>query len=221
MSIIQIVSIDPAIQQVFETFTGMQAWPHWREIAGGAAKEYGVSQVEFEQVLPEYQRFMALSVAFPGLGMLGPRIDILWHSHILNTIRYASFCTEYMGRFVHHLPCSSYEIYGVPGEAQAGICNEPPATCMDPWPAPPDPPLYPTRPLIPNLIRNMNTCRKRSLMERLALLRRIPTALDTHRLLRSGPVQCLSKHLLSNAFIHQETPLKKTLSRGVSLTVYT
>ncbi len=132
------------VQKAQEAFTAMQAWPHWSEIARGAEKEYGISRQEFDSLLPEYQRFMALSAAFPGLGMLGPRVDILWHSHILNTVRYREFCDQCVGRVVNHLPCSSYELYGI--GPQAGICNEPPATCEDPWPAPPDPSPVPPEP---------------------------------------------------------------------------
>lgn len=137
-----------AIKKAKEVFDAMQSWPHWSEIACGAEKEYGMSREEFDTLLPEYQRFMALSAAFPGLGMLGERVDILWHSHILNTIRYQGFNEQYIGRMIHHLPCSSYELYDIEG-VQAGICNEPPATCMDPWPAPPDPSPVPSE-CVPN-----------------------------------------------------------------------
>lgn len=150
MSSVQIASMNSAVQKALDAFAAMQAWPHWNEIARGAEKEYGMSREEFERVLPEYQRFMALSAAFPGLGMLGERVDVLWHSHLLNTIRYGEFNERYIGRFVNHLPCSSYELYGV-GGIQAEICKEPPATCMDPFPAPPDPSPVPKR--NPDIIR--------------------------------------------------------------------
>jgi hypothetical protein len=122
---------------VLSTLEAMQTWPHWSEIARGAEKEYKLSQEEFDRILPEFQRFMALLQAFPGLGMLSEKVDVLWHSLILNTARYREFCSLYIGRFVDHLPCSSYELYGFSG--MSSICEEPPATCTDPWPAPPDP----------------------------------------------------------------------------------
>lgn len=146
MSSVQVAPMNPAVQKASETFMAMQTWPHWHEIALGAQKEYGMSEQEFALLLPEYQRFMALSAAFPGLGMLGPRVDVLWHSHILNTIRYREFNEQYIGRTINHLPCSSYELYGLSLRDASGICNEPPATCEDPWPAPPDPSPIPPDP---------------------------------------------------------------------------
>lgn len=32
-------------------------------------------------------------------------IDEGWHSFLLYTEDYASFCNEYLGEFVHHVPC--------------------------------------------------------------------------------------------------------------------
>jgi hypothetical protein len=144
-----VISLSPvegtSAQRVHALLAQMQAWPHWSEIALGAQKEYGMSEQEFSTVLPEFQRFMALSAEYRGLGMLGERPDVIWHSLILNTGRYREYCQTFMGRFVDHLPCSSYGFYGV-GDAQADMCKEPPATCMDPWPAPPDPsPVPPKR----------------------------------------------------------------------------
>jgi hypothetical protein len=134
-------------KQVYETLQAMQSWPHWLEIARGAEKEYGMSQEEFYRILPEFQRFMALLKAFPGLGMLSEKVDMLWHSLILNTARYREFCSLYIGRFVDHLPCSSYELYGFSQDSQ---CKEPPATCTDPWPAPPDPSPVPDE-MVPDM----------------------------------------------------------------------
>jgi hypothetical protein len=124
-------------QHVQHVLQDVQAWPHWAEIAQGARKETGLSADAFYAVLPEYQRFMALSSAYRGLGMFSEQVDALWHAHILNTLRYQEFCAQVIGRFVHHLPCSSFELYLLP--TASPICKEPPATCTDPWPAPPDP----------------------------------------------------------------------------------
>ncbi len=145
MSSVQAVSMNLAVQKANEAFKAMQTWPHWSEIARGAEKEYGMSREEFNEVVPEYQRFMALSAAFPGLGMLGERIDILWHSHILNTIRYREFCDQFIGRMIDHLPCSSYAIYNCSlDDARGDMCNIP-SSCTDPFPAPPDPSPTPSR----------------------------------------------------------------------------
>lgn len=133
-------------EAVRETVVSMQAWPHWTEIAHGAHKEYGISPEDFFLILPEYQRFMALLRGYPGLGMLSEKVDILWHAHLLNTRRYQDFCTSFIGHFVHHLPCSSYDLYGFTPKAE--ICEEPPATCMDPFPPSDDDDLNPMHAII-------------------------------------------------------------------------
>lgn len=140
---------DPKVEQVHETLHAMESWPHWSEIARGAEKEYGMPREEFDRMLPEFQRFMALLRSYPGLGMLSPQVDNIWHSLILNTRRYQEFCEKFIGRFVHHLPCSSYDLYGFSRESSS-ICDEPPATCTDPWPAPPDPSPVPDPPPTPD-----------------------------------------------------------------------
>jgi hypothetical protein len=130
------------VKQVYKTLSAMQSWPHWSEIARGAEKEYGMTQEEYAGILPEFQRFMSLLKVFPGLGMLSERVDIVWHSLILNTARYREFCSQYIGRFVDHLPCSSYDLYGFPQKGE--ICEEPPSTCYGPNPPPPDPSPVPS-----------------------------------------------------------------------------
>ena len=37
--------------------------------------------------------------------MYSPKVDAIWHTHILYTKEYAAFCSEVFVRFVHHTPC--------------------------------------------------------------------------------------------------------------------
>src|SRR5215813_13464826 len=97
--------------RVLNAFEGIRRWEHWHEIQLCAQKEYVISADEFYRLLPEYQRFMALTAGYEGIGMLSVEVDKLWHAHILNTKRYYDFCQQYLGRIVHHLPCSSYALY--------------------------------------------------------------------------------------------------------------
>jgi hypothetical protein len=87
-----------------------------------------MSAAGFYRLLPEYQRFIALTAGYEGIGMLSAEVDKLWHAHILNTKRYYDFCQQYLGRIVHHLPCSSYILYGYKANDQSLLCNIPP-TC--------------------------------------------------------------------------------------------
>jgi len=59
--------------------------------------------------------------------MLSAEVDKLWHAHILNTKRYYDFCQQYLGRIVHHLPCSSYVLYGYNANDHLQQCSIPPS----------------------------------------------------------------------------------------------
>jgi hypothetical protein len=53
----------------------------------------------------EYRRFLYLMKKFPN-EKAAPRsdVDIFWHYHILDTIKYASDCEAVFGYFLHHFP---------------------------------------------------------------------------------------------------------------------
>ena len=88
-----------------ELLSILQLWEHWHDIQIGAEKEYGMSQEEFERLLPEYQRFMGLiALGYRGLGMFSTEVDKIWHAHILNTMLYEQFCMKVCGRMIHHAP---------------------------------------------------------------------------------------------------------------------
>ena len=125
--------------KVIKVFGAIQRWEHWHEIQLCAEKEYAMSAGEFYRLLPEYQRFIALTAAYEGVGMLSTEVDKLWHAHILNTKRYYDFCQQYLGRIIHHLPCSSYVLYGCDMNGQTVRCNTPPNP-----PIPPTPPIPPS-----------------------------------------------------------------------------
>lgn len=123
--------------KVIKVLEAIQCWEHWHEIQLCAQKEYGMSAQEFYQLLPEYQRFIALTAGYEGIGMLSTQVDKLWHAHILNTKRYYDFCQRYLGHIIHHLPCSSYVLYVYNGNAEyetsPSKCNVPaPPTCEIP-----------------------------------------------------------------------------------------
>lgn len=104
---------DPTVSKVQTTLEQMQQWPHWTEIFLSTRKEYGISQEEFDRLLPHYLRFMALNAGYEGIGMLSEKVDQLWHGHILVSVRYFEFCQKFTGKYVHHMPCSSFQLYGL------------------------------------------------------------------------------------------------------------
>src|SRR6266496_4410333 len=56
----------------------------------------------------ELKRYLALCALNPAssYGMRGP-IDELWHTFVIFTEKYASFCDQVAGRFLHHSPNAS------------------------------------------------------------------------------------------------------------------
>ena len=121
-----------ATHKVIKVFDAIQRWEHWHEIQLCARKEYIMLAEEFYRLLPEYQRFIALTAGYEGIGMLSAEVDKLWHAHILNTKRYYDFCQQYLGRIVHHLPCSSYALYGYDMNDQSANCIPPSCNAVHP-----------------------------------------------------------------------------------------
>lgn len=70
-----------------------------KESGEGWSLEYA-SAVEFE-----YRRFLYLMKIFPR-EHAAPRfdVDIFWHYHILDTMKYAEDCEKVFGYFLHHFP---------------------------------------------------------------------------------------------------------------------
>lgn len=70
----------------------------------------GWSRSQVEAVESEYRRFLHLLKLFPN-EQLAPRgdVDIFWHYHILDTMKYAVDCETIFGYFLHHCPYSGLE----------------------------------------------------------------------------------------------------------------
>jgi hypothetical protein len=115
--------IDERVERAQHMFQTIQVWPHWDEIGLCAQKEYGLSSTQFQMLLPEYQRFMALCAVYPGIGMTSEAVDRIWLCHILHTSLYGTFCEPIIGHQIHHLPCSSYALYGVDFSAADDDCT--------------------------------------------------------------------------------------------------
>lgn len=67
----------------------------------------GWSQSQVDAVELEYRRFLHLLKLFPA-EQVAPRfdVDIFWHYHILDTMKYAADCEHVFGYFLHHYPYS-------------------------------------------------------------------------------------------------------------------
>lgn len=67
----------------------------------------GWSRPQVDAVEFEYRRFLCLTKLFPH-EQVAPRfdVDIFWHYHILDTMKYAADCEHIFGYFLHHYPYS-------------------------------------------------------------------------------------------------------------------
>ena len=67
--------------------------------------ELGLDGEEVEIAVEEYRRFLVLKMENPSV-KLAPTglMDKAWHTHILDTKRYAEDCEAMFGRFLHHHP---------------------------------------------------------------------------------------------------------------------
>ena len=67
----------------------------------------GWSLEQVNEVELEYRRFLHLLKLFPN-EPVSPRfdVDIFWHYHILDTMKYAADCEHIFGYFLHHNPYS-------------------------------------------------------------------------------------------------------------------
>jgi hypothetical protein len=63
------------------------------------------SQVKANLVEKEYRRFLWLMKMYPNES-IAPLVDvdIFWHYHILDTMKYARDCEQVFGYFLHHYP---------------------------------------------------------------------------------------------------------------------
>jgi len=65
----------------------------------------GWSRAKADAVELEYRRFLALTVKYPDAAITpNTDVDKFWHSHILDTMKYAQDCQEALGYFLHHFP---------------------------------------------------------------------------------------------------------------------
>lgn len=64
---------------------------------------------EYQEAFTEFKKYVALSAFFgKGHGMASEKVDDIWHQFILFTPQYHEFCKEFLGRYMHHNPKTSY-----------------------------------------------------------------------------------------------------------------
>ncbi len=86
------------------TLLAIERWEHWDRIQQVAEQKFAMSKQEFEAVLPEYQKYMALLKEYQQLEMFSDAVDTIWHSHLLYNGLYEVFCSELIERMIYHTP---------------------------------------------------------------------------------------------------------------------
>lgn len=65
----------------------------------------GWSVVKVTRVEAEYRKFLTLCAEMPGEQIVPSKeVDEMWHTHILDTAKYAEDCDTIFGYFLHHFP---------------------------------------------------------------------------------------------------------------------
>ena len=64
-----------------------------------------MSEDEVSRAVHQYRRFLSLKIRYPNANLVPTdEIDLVWHTHILDTSNYASDCQNLFGSFLHHDP---------------------------------------------------------------------------------------------------------------------
>lgn len=67
--------------------------------------ETGMAVEEADGLVVKYRRFLKLCAMYPDKGIVPSKaIDPVWHTHILDTAKYADDCNHVFGFTLHHFP---------------------------------------------------------------------------------------------------------------------
>jgi hypothetical protein len=104
------VSLDTRIARVHALDLGPIKFKLVHAEADHSLGVHGVERIE-----KLYKRFLVLNLMYPDKQIVpNKEVDMFWHAHILDTIKYAEDCEQVFGRFLHHFP-----YFGLRGKADA------------------------------------------------------------------------------------------------------
>lgn len=90
-----------------ESFEQRLAKLDLKPVMAHVQEEYGFNDEELGRAEELYRHFLRLIASRkPNEAVLVPPriVDLVWHSHVLTTMRYADDCQYLFGRFIHHIP---------------------------------------------------------------------------------------------------------------------
>ena len=97
-------------------------------------RDYGDAVVDADRVFESFKQFMVACIVADGPKTTSPTIDDMWHTFVLHTREYRTFCQEYLGGFVEHEPVhdgGAPENYRATRELTTSIFGELDTEC---WP---------------------------------------------------------------------------------------
>ena len=101
MSNTSTVSIEEKLRRVDELDLGPIAF----KLVHPEPDAEGMSVAEAERAVMKYRRFLKLIVMYPDQAIVPSKeIDEVWHTHILDTLKYPEDCEKVFGFFLHHFP---------------------------------------------------------------------------------------------------------------------
>jgi len=78
------------------------------KIRARVLKDGSVEISKVDLAIAEFCKFVALiSLGYTELAMMNGDVDEIWHTLILHTADYETFCNQVAGRFIHHRPATS------------------------------------------------------------------------------------------------------------------
>lgn len=64
---------------------------------------------EYREAFTEFKKFVALAGIYEDkISMNSEKVDAVWHQFILFTREYQTFCNDFLGQFLHHVPKTSF-----------------------------------------------------------------------------------------------------------------
>lgn len=68
------------------------------------AREHNTTMPRARAIAAEAKRFLVLCAMNAQKYSVGGEVDSFWHTFVLFTLRYAGFCQQVAGHFIHHVP---------------------------------------------------------------------------------------------------------------------
>ena len=64
---------------------------------------------EYQEAFSEFKKFVGLVALYDKkLSMTSKKVDAVWHQFILFTPQYHEFCNKFLGKYLHHIPRTSF-----------------------------------------------------------------------------------------------------------------